>query len=107
MWKLNLSLLEDEKAQQPFKQCSPGWTTLRARYWNHTEWWTSIKDRTKAATYAQVYRVATGAKFNMAKGTCMALGKLGDLSTLRVSVLCKGAKILGVFFDSEWKGQNV
>lgn len=44
-WKLNMSLLEDEKTQW-VKQCYTGWRTLRAGYWN-TEWWAGIKERTK------------------------------------------------------------
>ncbi|KYO42756.1 hypothetical protein Y1Q_0016152 [Alligator mississippiensis] len=55
----------------------------------------------RALAHTQVYEVVAGAKLNMNKSTCLAMGEVRDLESLGVSVPCEGIRILGVDFDPE------
>ncbi|KYO34172.1 hypothetical protein Y1Q_0002472 [Alligator mississippiensis] len=55
----------------------------------------------RAVLHTRVYKATAGAKLDVSKSTSLAVGKLGDLESLGVSVPCEGVKILGVEFDLE------
>ncbi|KYO18906.1 hypothetical protein Y1Q_0018885 [Alligator mississippiensis] len=48
VWKLNTSLLEDEQTRRSYREHYAGWWTLRELYQNQTEWWASVKERTRS-----------------------------------------------------------
>ncbi|KYO19732.1 C-type lectin lectoxin-Thr1-like [Alligator mississippiensis] len=60
----------------------------------------------RALWHTQIYKAAVGAKLNMSKSPCLAVGKLRDLESLGVLVPCKGVKILVVEFSPKLSGRK-
>ncbi|KYO31706.1 hypothetical protein Y1Q_0022800 [Alligator mississippiensis] len=52
----------------------------------------------------QVYEMAVGAKLNVSKSSCLAVGEVRDLESLGVSAPREGVRILGIDFDRELSG---
>ncbi|KYO27640.1 hypothetical protein Y1Q_0005206 [Alligator mississippiensis] len=60
----------------------------------------------RALVNMQVYEALVGAKLNVSKSTCLAVGEVRDLESLGVSVPHEGVRILRIDFNPELSGRT-